>query len=92
MDWSICLERASGIEIRAAPDGIVVYDPARDRLHYLNPTAALLLESCDGTLAAAELPALLAAAFDLPAPPTGEVENCLTTLLDQGLLVAARAG
>jgi hypothetical protein len=92
MDWSICLERASGIEIRAAPDGIVVYDPGRDRLHYLNPTAALLLESCDGTLAAAELPALLAAAFDLPAPPTGEVENCLTTLLDQGLLVAARAG
>jgi len=92
MDWSICLERASGIEIRAAPDGIVVYDPARDRLHYLNPTAALLLESCDGTLAAAELPALLATAFDLPAPPTGEVEDCLTTLLDQGLLVAARAG
>jgi len=92
MDWSICLERASGIEIRAAPDGIVVYNPGRDRLHYLNPTAALLLESCDGTLAAAELPALLAAAFDLPAPPTGEVENCLTTLLDQGLLVAARAG
>jgi len=92
MDWSICLERASGIEIREAPDGIVVYDPERDRLHYLNPTAALLLESCDGTLAAAELPGVLAAAFDLPAPPTGEVERCLTTLLDQGLLVAARAG
>jgi hypothetical protein len=43
-------------------------------------------------LAAAELPGVLAAAFDLPAPPTGEVERCLTTLLDQGLLVAARAG
>ena len=91
MDWSICLERAPGIEIREAPDGIVVYDPGRDRLHYLNPTAALLLESCNGSLPAAELPVLLAAAFDLAVPPAGEVETCLTTLLDQGLLIAARA-
>jgi hypothetical protein len=34
MDWSICLERAPGIEIREAPDGLVVYDAGRDRLHY----------------------------------------------------------
>jgi hypothetical protein len=92
MDWNLCLERAPGIEIREAPDGMVVYDPARDRLHYLNPTAALLLENCDGTLPAAELPALLAAAFELAVPPTAEVETCLTTLFDQGLLIAARAG
>jgi hypothetical protein len=91
MDWSICLERAPGIEIREAPDGIVVYDPGRDRLHYLKTTAALLVESCNGSLPAAELPVLLAAAFDLAAPPTGEVETCLATLLDQGLLIAARA-
>ena len=91
MDWNICLERAPGIEIREAPDGLVVYDASRDSLHYLNPTAALLLESCDGTLPAVELPAILAAAFALAAPPTGEVESCLATLLDQGLLVAARA-
>jgi hypothetical protein len=64
MDWNICLERAPGIEIREAPDGLVVYDAGRDRLHYLNPTAALLLESCDGTLPAVELPGLLAAAFN----------------------------
>ena len=51
----------------------------------------MLLESCNGSLPAAELPLLLAAAFDLAAPPTGEVETCLTTLLDQGLLIAARA-
>ncbi|HEX3632921.1 MAG TPA: PqqD family peptide modification chaperone [Casimicrobiaceae bacterium] len=91
MDWNTCLARVPGIEIREAPDGLVVYDAARDRVHYLNATAALLLESCDGTLPAAELPALLAAAFGLAAPPTGEVETCLATLLDQGLLVAARA-
>lgn len=70
MDWNICLERAPGIEIREASDGLVVYDAGRDRLNYLNPTAALLLESCDGRLPAAELPTLLAAAFNLAGTPT----------------------
>jgi len=91
MDWRMRLARAPGIEIREAPDGFVVYDPARDRVHYLNRTAALLLESCDGRLAAVELPALLAAAFSLDAPPTGEVETCLAVLLGEGLLVVAAA-
>ena len=91
MDWSMRLKRTPDIEIRQAPDGLVVYDAARDRVHYLNRTAALLLESCDGTLAAIELPALLAAAFDLPAPPTAEVETCLATLLDEGLLAPVGA-
>lgn len=85
------LARAPGLEIREAPDGFVVYDAARDRLHYLNRTAALLLESCDGTLPAAELPDLLAAAFDLDTPPSEEVETCLAKLLAEGLLVAASA-
>lgn len=91
MDWNIRLERAPRIEIREAPDGFVVYDAERDRLHYLNRTAALLFESCDGTLPAAEIPALLAAVFNLDAPPTGEVEACLAKLLHEGLLVAAPA-
>ena len=83
------LAQAPGIEIREAPDGFVVYDAARDRVHYLNRTAALLLEACDGALPAVELPALLAAAFSLGAPPTGEVETCLAALMAEGLLVAA---
>jgi hypothetical protein len=90
MEWSIRLERAPGIEIREAPDGVVVYDARRDRVHYLNRTAALLLESCDGALPAADLPAMLAAAFTLESPPAVEVESCLARLLDEGLLVEAQ--
>ena len=89
MDWSIRLRRPPGIEIREAPDGIVVYDAGRDRIHYLNPTAALLLESCDGGIPAVDLPAMLAAAFTLESPPAVEVETCLARLLDEGLLVKA---
>ncbi|MGH8799867.1 MAG: PqqD family protein [Casimicrobiaceae bacterium] len=89
MDWDVRPRQAPGIEIREAPDGLVVYDAGRDRLHYLNPSAALLLENCDGSLRAGELPDLLATAFALDAPPAGEVEQCLDRLFAEGLLVAA---
>lgn len=88
MDWDIRPERAPGIEIREVTDGFVVYDPSRDRLHFLNLTATLLLESCDGNLRARELPELLAAAYGLAEVPSSEVEGCLAKLLDEGLLVA----
>ena len=84
-------ERAPDIEIREVTDGYVAYDPARDRLHFLNLTATLLLESCDGNLRARELPELLAAAYQLEAPPVGEVESCIARLLDEGLLICRDA-
>ena len=69
------------------PDGFVVYDPARDRLHFLNGTAAFVLESCDGTTPVGDLPPLVAAAFRLDAEPLDEVDACLRRLLAEGLLV-----
>lgn len=88
MDWNMLPERAPGIEIREVTDGFVVYDPSRDRLHFLNLTATLLLESCDGNLRARELAELLAAAYGLADVPSSEVESCLVKLLGEGLLVA----
>ena len=88
MDWEMRAERAPDIEIREVSDGFVAYDPARDRLHYLNLTATMLLESCDGNIRARELPELLAAAFRLDAPPVAEVESCLAKLLEEGLLLS----
>lgn len=85
------LGRAPGIEIREAPDGLVAYDAGRDRVHYLNRTAALLLESCESGLPAGDLPGMLAAAFGLDSPPAAEVESCLARLIEEGLLVAARS-
>ena len=79
--------RADGLEIRPVPDGFVVYDPSRDRLHFLNGTAAFVLESCDGATPVGELPALVAAAFQLVADPVDEVDGCVRRLLSEGLLV-----
>jgi hypothetical protein len=82
-------KRVDALEVREVPDGFVVYDPARDKLHFLNGTAAFVLESCDGATPAQALPALVAAAFRLDAEPVDEVEACLRRLLAEGLLVPA---
>jgi hypothetical protein len=87
-DWGMRPRRAEGVELSEVTDGYLVYQPSRDRVHYLNPTAALLLEICDGSLTAEQLPPFLVAAFQLPAPPKAEVEGCLAQLLAEELMVA----
>ncbi len=78
--------RAPDLEIREVPEGFVVYDPSRDRLHFLNGSAAFVLECCDGATRIDELPALLGAAFRLDAAPHDEVESCLARLTAEGLV------
>ena len=86
------LMRAPDLEVREVPEGYVVYDPARDRLHFLNGAAAFVLQCCDGTTRVDELPALLAAAFRLDADPAAEVDACVARLLSEELVPALRAG
>lgn len=79
--------RAADIEIAEVTDGYVASRADGARIHYLNPSAALILELCDGNLPAAELPALLASAFELAEPPVVDVEACLTAFIKEGLLL-----
>jgi hypothetical protein len=78
--------RAPDLEINEVADGYIVYQPDRDRVHYLNQTAALVLELCNGRNAEADLPELLRLAWDLPAPPVEEVAECLEALRKEGLI------
>ena len=84
--------RAPDLENREVPEGYVVHDPARDRLHFLNGSAAFVLQCCDGATRADELPALLAAAFRLDADPAAEVEACLSRLLSEQLVSVGAPG
>jgi hypothetical protein len=77
--------KSDGLEIDEAEDGFVVYQPDRARVHYLNPTANLILELCDGSLTAPQIAELVGEAFDLAAPPTQEVLEALATLHAEGL-------
>src|SRR5437762_3878064 len=38
-----------GLDVNEVKDGLIVYEPDRDRVHYLNGTAAVVFLFCDGT-------------------------------------------
>jgi predicted TPR repeat methyltransferase len=66
-------------------DGYAAYDPARDRLHRLNPTAALLAELCDGSRSVAQIRGL--AAPLMPEGQSGETDRWIEEGIKAGLLV-----
>jgi PqqD family protein of HPr-rel-A system len=84
-----CPVRSGRIEINPVDDGYVVYDPDHDLVHYLNHTAAFVLELCTGQNAAAEIADTLKAAYE-PGDSGGSigelVGNCIEQLREQGLV------
>lgn len=75
-----------GLEVVPTADGYVVYDESHDRVHYLNHTAALVLEFCTGDNSARDIIRMLQLSYDLPRPPERETRDCLESLQEQGLL------
>lgn len=80
--------RVEAVELVEQDDGLVAYLPSRERVHFLNPTGALVLELCDGVRTDGEIIELVQALFALPAPPTEEVRALLAQALDEGLIEA----
>jgi len=76
-----------GLDISPADDGYIIYEPEKDRVHFLNPTAVLILEFCDGSHSPAQIAELLKEAYGLPAAPIDEVSAALMTMRREGLLV-----
>jgi hypothetical protein len=84
--WSVAPSVVEGLEVNEGRDGLTVYDPATDRVHYLNETAAIVFTLCDGRHSASGIAAFMADAFALDDPPLGKIEACLTMLGGEGLL------
>jgi hypothetical protein len=80
-------QKAEGLEVHAVAGQIVVYETQADRTHYLNPTAALILELCDGTRSRVEIAALVQEAYGLPAAPVSEADSCLADFRRKGIVV-----
>ncbi len=60
-------------------NGYVAYDPVADRLHHLNPVAALLAELCDGSRSIDEIRGLVGPL--LPEGQLGEIERWIDEAL-----------
>lgn len=79
-------KRADGLEINEVADGYVIHDKEDDRVQYLNHTAVLVLEYCNGELTMPEIADLLKLAYQLNEPPIKEVSDCLSKLRSEGLI------
>lgn len=75
-----------GLEVNEVKDGLTVFDPVTDRVHYLNATAAIVFTLCDGRHCASGIARFVAEAYELDDPPLGEVEGCLSMLGSEKLL------
>ena len=78
--------RAAGLEVVELADGLMVRQAEPSRVHQVNNTAAIVLESCDGQRTVAEIAEVLAEAFGLEAAPLAETAACVEELRRAGLL------
>jgi hypothetical protein len=67
-------------------NGLSVYQPEGDRVHFLNHTGTLILELCDGSNSVAEIVRVVQAAFALAEPPELEVRKLLQQAADVGIV------
>jgi hypothetical protein len=79
-------QKKAGLEVHTLANQVVIYEIGSDSIHYLNPTAALVLEFCDGDHSPAEIANLVQEAYGLPAAPLLEVTGCLADLKTSGLV------
>ena len=78
--------RVAGIETNAAPDGVMVYQESRDKVHFLNQTAVIVFELCSMEKSVTDIETFIADGYALSTPPTEAVRTCLQSLLDEELI------
>lgn len=77
---------ADDIEINEFEDSYVICQKEKDKVHYLNKTAVLVLECCNGANSVFKIGSILQEAYDLPEIPEKEVNDCLDNLYKEGLI------
>ena len=83
------MKQVEGLDVNEVQDGYVVYQPEQDRVHYLNTTAAVIFEYCDGLQSEDEIITQVALAFDVPEARRGEIHACLRDLIKERLVEPA---
>ena len=80
------LVRGEGLEVHELQGGYVIYQGAQDRVHYLNRTAAVIFELCDGISDADGIVARFGQLFEPEGSTDNGVRGCLDPLLKEGLV------
>ncbi len=82
------MTQADNLEVHEVPDGYIVYQKERDRVHYLNKTAAIIFEFCDGTHEADDVVEQVAKIFALDSSAHDEIRAALDSLVTEGLILS----
>ncbi len=85
---STVVTQASNLDVHEVPDGYIVYQKELDRVHYLNKTAAIIFEFCDGTRESDDIVARVAKAFELGPSAHDEIRAGLDSLVKEGLVLS----
>jgi hypothetical protein len=80
------LERVDGLEVHEVPDGYIIYHGSRDNVCYLNKTAAIVFEFCDGKFDSNDIVSRVAGIFELNTSSRDEIRSCVDQLIKQGLI------
>jgi hypothetical protein len=80
--------QASNLDIHEVPDGYIIYQTEQDRVHYLNKTAAVIFELCNGKHRPDEIVALVANAFELGPSAHDQIRSGLASLIKEGLVLS----
>jgi Coenzyme PQQ synthesis protein D (PqqD) len=82
------LVKADDLEVNEIPDGYVIYQSSQDRVHYLNKTAAIVFELCDGEHVTEEIVSCVAELLHRDASACDhEVRECVDQLSTEGLVL-----
>ena len=76
------------LDISPADDGYIIYRPEQDRVHFLNPTAVLILELCNGKNSPDQIVELVKQAYGLAQAPVEEVHEALRQFKAENLLLS----
>lgn len=83
------LGRPATLQINRLEDGCVIYQPEQERVHFLNQTAAMVLELCDGHHDGQAIEAQVAEHLGLHATARKVAGDTLQRFLAEGLIMAA---
>lgn len=85
--WNGNPRHARDLDISLADDGYVIHRPDQERITFLNSTAAVILELCNGENSPEEIADLVKQAYGLPTAPVEDVRDALKQLRAEDLLL-----
>jgi hypothetical protein len=81
--------RIDGLQIESLDGELILFHPASDLIVHANPTAAMILELCDGKRSIEEIVTLLGDAYpDAQDEIARDVPDTIRTLIGQGVLTS----